>query len=156
MKCSTCKGNGVITYGFGIEDSKSIARCPVCNGEGDIKDSDAVKIAIIFDRWFLPTDELNEFCKSIGYENPDYSNDFDLMFDQRIVQFCQENLSSLFGEQVYKGRNTCDFKCGFAGAGHIRAIDTSKTWRLAYNRADSIVIDYVDVSTNKYGYLSVL
>lgn len=156
MKCGTCKGNGVITYGFGIENSKSIDRCPVCNGEGDIKDSDAVKIAIIFDRWFLPTDELNEFCKSIGYENPDYSNDFDLMFDQRIVQFCQGNLSSLFGEQVYKGRNTCDFKCGFAGAGHIRAIDTSKTWRLDYNRFGSIVIDYVDISTNKYGYLSVL
>lgn len=157
MKCGTCGGSGTISYGFGIEMRK-VTKCPVCNGEGNIKDkdSDTVKIAIIFDRWFLPPAELDEFCKSIGYENSDYSNDFDLMFDQRVVQFCQKNLSSLFGEQVYKGRNTCDFRCGFAGAGHIRVIDTSKTWRLAYNRADSIVIDYVDVSTNKYGYLTVL
>lgn len=44
----------------------------------------------------------------------------------------------------------------FGGAGYIRTIDTSKTWRLSYNHVDAPVIDYVQVSTNKYGYLSVL
>lgn len=55
-----------------------------------------------------------------------------------------------------RGRESCDFRCGFAGAGYIRQIDTSKTWRLSYNHVDAPVIDYVQVSTNKYGYLSVL
>lgn len=114
------------------------------------------RVAIIFDRWFIAPDELNEFCQSIGYENPDYPNDFDLMFDPRIVQFCQQNLTRLWGEHVYRGRESCDFRCGFAGAGYIRQIDTSKTWRLSYNHVDAPVIDYVQVSTNKYGYLSVL
>lgn len=116
----------------------------------------SLRIAVIFDRWFIATDELNEFCKSIGYENPDYPNDFDLMFDPRVVQFCQQNLTKLWGEHVYRGRESCDFRCGFGGAGYIRTIDTSKTWRLSYNHVDAPVIDYVQVSTNKYGYLSVL
>ena len=38
--------------------------------------------AIIFDPCFEAPDELNEFCKSIGYENTNYSNNFDLMFDR--------------------------------------------------------------------------
>lgn len=143
----------MIGLGAGI---RGIMKCPICNGKGTVPDNDTTKIAIIFDRWFLAPDELNEFCKSIGYENPDYANDFELMFDPRVVQFCQKNLSSLCGEQVYRGRESYDFRCGFAGAGYVRSIDTSKTWRLSYNNVDAPIIDYVQVSTNKYGYLSVL
>lgn len=148
-----------ITKQFGIYAkaiNRGITKCPACNGTGEVPDNDTTKIAIIFDRWFIAPDELNEFCKSIGYENPDYPNDFDLMFDPRVVQFCQQNLTMLWGECVYRGRESCDFRCGFAGAGYIRSIDTSKVWRLSYNHVDAPVIDYVQVSTNKYGYLSVL
>lgn len=153
MKCNKCEGNGIISLGAGI---RGITKCPACNGTGEVPDNDTTKVAIIFDRWFIAPDELNEFCKSIGYENPDYPNDFDLMFDPRVVQFCQQNLAKLWGEHVYRGRESCDFRCGFGGAGYIRTIDTSKTWRLSYNHVDAPVIDYVQVSTNKYGYLSVL
>lgn len=153
MKCKKCEGKGMLSLGAGI---RGITKCPACNGTGEVPDNDTTKIAIIFDRWFIAPDELNEFCKGIGYENPDYPNDFDLMFDPRVVQFCQQNLTMLWGECVYRGRESCDFRCGFAGAGYIRSIDTSKVWRLSYNHVDAPVIDYVQVSTNKYGYLSVL
>ena len=33
--------------------------------------------AILFDYYFEAPDELNDFCKSIGYDNPNYSNNFD-------------------------------------------------------------------------------
>ena len=46
--------------------------------------------AILFDYYFEAPDELNDFCKSIGYDNPNYSNNFDLMFDQRVVELCRE------------------------------------------------------------------
>ena len=46
--------------------------------------------AILFDYYFEAPDELNDFCKSIGYDNPNYSNNFDLMFDQRVVEFCKQ------------------------------------------------------------------
>ena len=153
MKCNKCEGKGMVGLGVGI---RGIMKCPICGGKGTVPDNGSTKKAVIFDRWFLAPDELNEFCKSIGYENPDYANDFELMFDQRVVEFCQQHLSRLWGEYVYKGRESCDFRCGFAGAGYIRPIDTSKTWRLSYNHVDAPIIDYVQVSTNKYGYLSVL
>lgn len=153
MKCKQCEGKGIIGLGVGI---RGVTKCPVCNGKGEVPDNSTTKVAVIFDRWFIAPDELNEFCQSSGYENPDYPNNFDLMFDPRVVQFCQQNLTKLWGEHVYRGRESCDFRCGFAGAGYIRHIDTSKTWRLSYNHVDAPVIDYVQVSTNKYGYLSVL
>lgn len=111
--------------------------------------------AIIFSTWFEPTDELIEFCKSIGYENPGF-NTFDLMFDKRIVDFCEQRLSKLWGEEVYKGRKTHMRKIGFAGAGHIRDIDTTRKWRLKYNNVNAPIIDYVDVCVNDYGYVSLV
>ena len=54
--------------------------------------------AILFDYYFEAPDELNDFCKSIGYDNPNYSNNFDLMFDQRVVEFCKQRLSRLWNE----------------------------------------------------------
>lgn len=111
--------------------------------------------AIIFSRWFEPTDELKNFCKSIGYNTNDYSFDFNLMFDQRVVRFCESKLSNLWNEQVYKGRKSDKFRIGFAGAGYIRNIDTTKKWRLKYNKVDAPIIDYVEVWCNEYGYLIV-
>lgn len=95
--------------------------------------------------------------KSYGYDgNPDFANDFDLMFDQRIIEFCEKRLEPLWSEKVYKGRESYAFRCGFAGAGYIREIDTSRVWNLRHNNVDAPIINYVEVSTNKYGYLSVL
>lgn len=87
----------MISLGAGI---RGITKCPACNGTGEVPDNDTTKIAIIFDRWFIAPDELNKFCKSIGYENPDYPNDFDLMFDPRVVQFASRTWRN-YGENMY-------------------------------------------------------
>jgi len=112
--------------------------------------------AIIFCDCFEAPDELNEFCKSIGYDNPDYSNNYDLMFDSRVVDFCKQRLSRLWNEKVYKGRDSHKFRVGFAGAGYIRQIDTSRKWRLKYNNVDAPIIDYIDVVVNSYGHISII
>ena len=112
--------------------------------------------AILFDPYFEAPDELNDFCKSIGYDNPNYSNNFDLMFDQRVIEFCKQRLSRLWNEQVYKGKESYKFKVGFAGAGYIREIDTTRKWRIKYNNVDAPIIDYVDVNVNDYGYISLI
>ena len=112
--------------------------------------------AILFPYWFEAPDELNEFCKSIGYNNPDYSNDYNLMFDSRIVEFCKQRLSNLWNEKVYKGRDSYKFRIGFAGAGYIRDIDTTRKWRIKYSNVDAPIIDYIDVKVNDYGLVSVV
>ncbi len=111
--------------------------------------------AIIFSPDFKATDELNNFCKSIGYSNPNYK-DFEIMFDMRIVDFCEKRLSKLWSEMVYKGLKNYRFRCGFSGAGYIREIDTSKKWRIKYNQVDAPIIDYVDINVNQYGYVSMV
>ena len=112
--------------------------------------------AIILGYYFEAPDELNDFCKSIGYDNPNYSNNFDLMFDQRVVEFCKQRLSMLWNEQVYKGKESYKFRVGFAGAGYIREIDTTRKWRIKYNNVDAPIIDYVDVNVNDYGHISLI
>ena len=112
--------------------------------------------AILFDQVFEAPDELNEFCKSIGYDNPDYSNNYDLMFDSRVVEFCKQRLSKLWGEKVYKGKDNYKFRIGFAGCGYIRDIDTTRSWRLRYNHVDVPIIDYVDIKINEYGRVSLI
>lgn len=112
--------------------------------------------AILFPYWFEAPDELNEFCKTIGYNNPDYSNDYNLMFDSRVVEFCKQRLSNLWNEKVYKGRDSCKFRIGFAGAGYIRDIDTTRKWRIKYSNVDAPIIDYVDINVNEYGLVSVV
>lgn len=67
MKCKQCEGKGMIGLGVGI---RGVTKCPVCNGKGEVPDNSTTKVAVIFDRWFIAPDELNEFCQSIGYENP--------------------------------------------------------------------------------------
>ena len=112
--------------------------------------------AILFGCYFEAPDELDEFCKSIGYNNPRYSSDYNLMFDSRVVEFCQQRLSPLWNENVYKGRESYKFRVGFADAGYIREIDTTRKWRLKYNNVDAPIVDYVDINVNDYGYVSVV
>lgn len=111
--------------------------------------------AIIFDNWFEPPDELNEFVKSLGYDRFDRRN-FDIMFDFRVVDFCEQRLSPLWNEMVYKGKKSIYFRCGFAGAGYIRDIDISKKWNIRYNNVDAPIINYIDVYTNDYGYTELI
>ena len=108
--------------------------------------------AIIFSTNFQAPDELNDFCKSIGYDNPNYSNNFDLMFDNRIIDFCEQKLSKLWDEYVYKGKESCNFRIGFAGAGYIREVDITKKWIIRYNNVDAPIITYININVNKYGY----
>ena len=112
--------------------------------------------AILFPYWFEAPDELNEFCKSIGYKNPDYSNNYDLMFDSRVVEFCEQRLSNLWNEKVYKGRDSYKFRIGFAGAGYIRDIDITRKWRIKYSNVDATIIAYVDINVTDYGLVSVM
>ena len=113
--------------------------------------------AIIFPYYFEAPDELNDFCRSLGYgPNPVYYINWELMFDQRVVEFCEQRLSKLWNEKVYRGKSSSKFRCGFAGAGYIREIDTSRKWRLKYNNVDAPVIEYILVDTNKYGYTTMV
>lgn len=107
--------------------------------------------AIIFGDWFEAPDELSEFVKSLGYDFFDCRN-FDIMFDPRVVEFCEQRLSPLWDEMVYKGKESDKFKCGFAGAGYMRDIDISRKWNIRYNNVDAPRINYVDVRSNDYGY----
>lgn len=111
--------------------------------------------AIIFSDWFEPNDEFKEFLCSIGYTNLNFKN-FDMMFDQRIIDFCSKRLTGLWDEKVYRGKESYKFKCGFSGAGYLRDINTTKKWIIKYNRVNAPVIEYVDVKVNKYGYLSII
>lgn len=112
--------------------------------------------AILFPSWFEAPDELKEFCESIGYKNHDYSTNYDLMFDSRVVEFCEKRLSSLWSEMVYKGKENYKFRIGFAGAGYIRNIDITRKWRLKYNQVDAPIVDYVDICVNDYGRVSIV
>lgn len=112
--------------------------------------------AILFNYFFKPTDELRDFCESIGYKNPDFSNDYDLMFDSRVVEFCEKRASFFWGEKVYKGKEDYNYRVGFAGAGYFRDVDTTKKWKLGRNHVDSLVVDYVDVCVNGYGHISLV
>ena len=111
--------------------------------------------AVVFSGWFEAPDELIEFCKNIGYENPDFKS-LDLMFDKRIVDFCEQRLSKLWDENVYKGRQTYMRKIGFAGAGYIRDIDTTRKWRFKYSHVGAPIVDYVEIHVNDYGEISIV
>lgn len=111
--------------------------------------------AIIFDNWFEPPDELNEFVKSLGYDRFDRRN-FDIMFNPRVVDFCEQRMSPLWNEMVYKGKKSDKFRCGFAGAGSVRDIDTNRKWNIKYNYVDSPIINYIDICTNDYGYTKLV
>ena len=158
MKCKKCGGHGVIPLVKGI---RGVMKCNACGGSGEYEMSKAtgksnMKKAIIFGVYFEAPDELVDFCESIGYDKPNFSNDFDLMFDERVVEFCEQRLTPLWDEQVYRGRESCAFRSGFAGSGYIRDIDTSKTWILRYNNVDAPIIDYVGINADKYGHLFVV
>ena len=112
--------------------------------------------AIIFDSCFEAPEELINFCKELGYEISNRFNRFDIMFDSRIVEFCEKRLSPLWGDRVYKGKESYKFRVGFAGAGYIRDIDTTKKWVIEYNHVDSPIIKYVYINVNKYGYVSMI
>lgn len=112
--------------------------------------------AIIFPYWFEAPDELTEFCERIGYRNFEFNTNFDLMFDPYVVEFCEQRLTKLWDEYVYKGRLSDRFRVGFAGAGYVRDIDTTKKWRIRYNNVDAPIIEYVDVEVNDYGCVSMV
>ena len=112
--------------------------------------------AIIFDSCFEAPEELINFCKELGYEINNGFNRFDIMFDNRVVEFCEKRLSPLWDERVYKGKESYKFRVGFAGAGYIRDIDTTKKWVIEYNHVDSPIIKYVYINVNKYGYVSMI
>lgn len=114
--------------------------------------------AIIFSDWFEPNDEFKDFLYSIGYTDINYKSfkNFDMMFDQRVFDFCSKKLSKLWGEKVYIGKESYKFLCGFAGAGYLRDIDITKKWIIKYNHVDAPIIEYIDVNVNNYGYVSIV
>ena len=114
--------------------------------------------AILFSKGFEAPEELVKFAEDLGYDNPNFTKNFDLMFDNRIVEFCEQNLSNLWDEMVYKGKETYKRKIGFAGAGYIREIDTTRQWHLKYSITGAPIIVYIDVhiNTNAYGYVEVI
>lgn len=112
--------------------------------------------AIIFSNLFEPNDEFKQFYESIGYQTDKIASNFDLMFDPRVVDFCKNRLSKLWGEKVYKGKESSKFRCGFAGAGYIRDIDITRPWIIKYNHVDAPIIEYVSIDINTYGRLKLV
>ena len=111
--------------------------------------------AVIFSDFFKPNDEFKEFCERLGYTDENYSKNFNLMFDERVVEFCEARLTDLWDEKVYRGRPDFDFRCGFAGSGYIREIDVDKKWIIRHNNVDAPIITYVEPEVNRYGFFSL-
>lgn len=112
--------------------------------------------AIIFSGSFEPPQELIDFCEQkldLDARYIDWS-DNEIRFDPAIVKFCEERLSPLWDEMVYKGKDDYRFRVGFAGAGHIRDIDINKPWTLVYSNVDAPIVRYV--STDSYGKVMML
>lgn len=124
-------------------------------------EKEMIKKAIIFSSWFEADDEFHEFCKSLGYnlKPNEYGNksdlNFDIMFDPRVIEYCEKHKSKLWNEYVFKGKESFNFRCGFSGAAYFREIDTSKMWTIKYNQVDAPVITYVKIITNEYGYTNM-
>lgn len=112
--------------------------------------------AIIFSNHFEPPDELVEFCKGIGYNFYNPATRFDLMFDRRVIEFCEKRLTTLWNEKVYKGKTSYFYRVGFAGAGYIRDIDIKRKWMIGYSNVDAPIIKYVDVKINNYGHVALI
>ena len=112
--------------------------------------------AVIFSNHFEPPEEFVKFCEEIGYNFYSPATRFDLMFDRRVVKFCEERLTQLWNEKVYKGKASCIYRIGFAGAGYIRDIDIKRKWMVGHNNVDAPIIKYVDVKINNYGHVALL
>lgn len=107
---------------------------------------------VIFSSDFEPPEQLKDFLRELGYSALNPQHDFDVMFDERVVEFCKNRTTKLWGEDVYIGKETTNRKIGFHGAGYFRDIDTTRKWCITYNAVDAVVIKYIDRITNKYGY----
>ena len=112
--------------------------------------------SIIFSNHFEPPEEFVKFCEEIGYNFYNPATRFDLMFDRRVVKFCEERLTLLWNEKVYKGKASCIYRIGFAGAGYIRDIDIKRKWMIGHNNVDAPIIKYVDVKINNYGHVALI
>lgn len=109
--------------------------------------------AILFSRGFKAPDELAEIINFSYHSHSLLKQHYLIMFEPEIIEFCEQRLSPLYGEYVYKGKESSEFKCGFAGAGYIRDIDTSRKWTIESNSVGAPIITYVEVRTiQPYGY----
>ena len=112
--------------------------------------------AIVFSQYFEAPDELDNYCTELGYKEPDYTSP-DIMFDQRIIDFCQERFYKSTGsEGCYIGRPSKDFLCGYAGAGYIRYIDTSRLWHIDFNLGRGTpTIQYLNIIINDHNQVII-
>lgn len=111
--------------------------------------------AIIFDHIFEAPEELEEFCKTLGYDFPNYRYNRELMFDSRVIEFCEERLSEFGDVKVYKGKKDNKYKIGCAGIGCIYDIDTSRGWRIIQDNSGFPRPVYIDVLRDEYGYITI-
>lgn len=112
--------------------------------------------AVIFSPWFEAPDELKELYMSFGRVFHHSGFDFKVSFDPRVVEFCENRAEDLWGERVYKGRSNYKYRIGFAGAGYIRDIDTTRKWRIGLNRVESPIIEYIDVVSDEFGRTNIV
>ena len=61
--------------------------------------------AILFDSYFEAPDEFDTFCKSIGYDNPNYSNNFnesmEYNYSNNNNESYQNNYSNINNESIW-------------------------------------------------------
>lgn len=96
-------------------------------------------------------DKFKKFLRGIGYT---YLSE-EAREDARVIQFIKDNGTSFWGYLVYKGRESYNFKIGFAGFAYIINVDTSKQWILEYTDTDLRKVSYVKVNTSNNGMISL-
>ena len=97
---------------------------------------------------FEPTLEFLNKLHSLGYD----SFTLEARMNKEMIQWLQENGSSMDDFLVYKGSPNINFKIGFSGLLIVLPIDTEKNWRLIpYGKRDLIQVEYVEIHKNKIG-----
>lgn len=111
--------------------------------------------ALIFDSWFEAPDNLIDYIVSLGYNKRNYKNNFDLMFDERVIDFVKNNLKTFRGNNRFQGKESYNFKIGFAGCVSIVEVDTTRPWIVEYGNDDGVKIKYIKIEKNEYGYVTI-
>ena len=110
---------------------------------------------LYFDRHFEPKQEFIDYISSLGYKY--WWNNLTLKTDPRVIKFVEDRLEILWGnDHMYKGRESYNYRIGFAGAAIVLDVDETRKWDLKFTQTDYPIVRYVDVLTDVTGYTRVV
>ena len=112
---------------------------------------------IIFSH-FKPTEEFDNFVKSLGYENPDYEYLNDMWFDETLIKYIEDNCNWHYYKHndipCIKGKDYYEFKIGFAGVASVIEVDTTKPWIIQKDN-DCPYAVYPRLETDKFNHVRI-